>query len=143
MVRRALFQVTCGRESVWSLYVLFDERYPAASSSTAGSSPWRSRVSRRISAGPGARNPFDELKQTAKELILNTKRLGSTKRKNPGSAHERSLRETRRKKRVRPRIFNPYTGADLGDSLQTRFRFIPVGSRTLHDLLWGRTGPFD
>src|SRR5260370_12156259 len=91
----------------------------------------------RIAAGAGARMSVYELKQTAKRAFPEYEATRVYERKNPDQPTEIVLEHG--EKRLQ-RLFNPYTGADLGDSLQPGFRFI-LWLADLHDnLLWGRTG---
>src|ERR1700680_2976398 len=91
----------------------------------------------RIAAGPGARMSTNELKQAAERNSPEYERTRVTERKMSDQPVEIMLE--RGEKRLQ-RLFNPYTGADLGDPLQPGFRFI-LWLADLHDnLLWGRTG---
>jgi uncharacterized iron-regulated membrane protein len=91
----------------------------------------------RVAAGPGARMTVDELKQAAKRAYPEYEATRVYERKNPDQPVEILLK--RGEKRLQ-RLFNPYTGADLGDTLQPGFRFI-LWLADLHDnLLADRTG---
>jgi uncharacterized iron-regulated membrane protein len=135
-LRRALFQVHLWTGIGIGLYVLL--------MSVSGSVlVYRRELSLafsrepRISAGPGARMSVDELKQTAKRAYPEYEATRVYEPKNPDQPIEIVLEHG--EKRLQ-RLFNPYTGADLGDSLQPGFRFI-LWLADLHDnLLWGRTG---
>src|SRR5258708_17851662 len=90
----------------------------------------------RIAARPGARLTVDELKQAAKRTYPGYEATGVYERKSPDQPAEIWLE--RGEKRLQ-RLFNPYTGADLGDPLKAGFRFI-LWLADLHDnLLSDRT----
>jgi uncharacterized iron-regulated membrane protein len=135
-LRRALFQVHLWTGIGIGLYVLL--------MSVSGSVlVYRRELSLafsrepRIAAGPGARMTIDELKQTAKRAYPEYEATRVYEPKNPGQPIEILLEHG--EKRLQ-RLFNPYTGADLGDSLQPGFRFI-LWLADLHDnLLLERTG---
>jgi uncharacterized iron-regulated membrane protein len=91
----------------------------------------------RIAQGPGAPMTVDELKQVAKRYYREYEVTRVYERKNPDQPVEILL--ARGEKRLQ-RLFNPYTGADLGDPLQPGFRFI-LWLADLHDnLLHGKAG---
>jgi uncharacterized iron-regulated membrane protein len=91
----------------------------------------------RVAVGPGARMSEDELKQVAKRAYPDYEATRIFLRKNPDQAAEIFLE--RRDKQVR-RLFNPYTGADLGDSIRSSFLFV-LWLADLHDnLLAAHTG---
>jgi uncharacterized iron-regulated membrane protein len=91
----------------------------------------------RIAPGPGVRMTVDELKQVAKRDYPEYEATRVYERKNPEQPVEILLE--RGEKRLQ-RLFNPYTGADLGDPLQPGFRFI-LWLADLHDnLLHGKAG---
>src|SRR6202521_2728807 len=75
----------------------------------------------RIAAGPGARMSIDKLKQAAKRAYPEYEPARVYEPKKPDQPVEILLE--RGEKRLQ-RLFNPYTGADLGDPLQPGFRFI-------------------
>src|SRR5258708_22629509 len=75
----------------------------------------------RVAAGLGARMTEDELKRAAERAYPNFEVTRVSLRKNPDQAAEIWLK--RRDKKLQ-RLFNPYTGADLGDSIRFGFRFI-------------------
>jgi len=135
-LRRALFQVHLWTGIGIGLYVLL--------MSVSGSVlVYRRELARtfsrepRIAAGPGTRMTVAELKQTAKRAYPEYEPTRVYERKNPDQPVEIML--DRGEKRLQ-RLFNPYTGADLGDPLQPGFRFI-LWLADLHDnLLWERTG---
>lgn len=90
-----------------------------------------------VVAGPGPRLTADELKQAALRVHpgFDVKRIFESK--NPNRAVEIWLERGPQKAE---RLFNPYTGADLGDSLQLGFRIV-LWLVDLHDnLLSGKTG---
>ena len=91
----------------------------------------------RVAAGPGARMSEDELKQVAQRAYPEYEVTRVSLRKNPDQAAEVLLE--RRGEKLQ-RLFNPYTGADLGDSIRFGFRFV-LWLVDLHDnLLVGQTG---
>jgi uncharacterized iron-regulated membrane protein len=90
-----------------------------------------------VAAGPGARMTEDELKKVARRAYPDYEVTRVWQRKNPDQAVE--IWMERRGKRLQ-RLFNPYTGADLGDSLRFGFRFV-LWLADLHDnLLLAQTG---
>ena len=135
-LRRALFQVHLWTGIGIGLYVLL--------MSVSGSVlVYRRELARtfsrepRIAAGPGTRMTVAELKQTARRDYPEYEAIRVYERKNPEQPVEILLEHG--EKRLQ-RLFNPYTGADLGDPLQPGFRFI-LWLADLHDnLLWERTG---
>jgi uncharacterized iron-regulated membrane protein len=95
----------------------------------------------RIIVGPGPRMSVDELKQAAKRAYPEYEATRVYERKKPDQPVEIWLErgEKAGEKRLQ-RLFNPYSGADLGDTLQPGFRFI-LWLADLHDnLLSDRTG---
>ena len=91
----------------------------------------------RIAVGPGARMTVDELKLVARRAYPAYEATRVYERKNPDQPVEILLE--RGEKRLQ-RLFNPYTGVDLGDPLQPGFRFV-LWLADLHDnLLYGKTG---
>jgi uncharacterized iron-regulated membrane protein len=91
----------------------------------------------RVAAVPGARMSEDELRQAARRAYPEYEVTRVSLRKNPEEAAEISL-ERHDKKLLR--LFNPYTGADLGDSIRVGFRFV-LWLADLHDnLLVAQTG---
>jgi len=81
----------------------------------------------------------EELKQVAKRTYPDYQVTRVSLRKNSDQAAEISL-ERRDKKLLR--LFDPYTGADLGDSIRMGFRFV-LWLADLHDnLLVAQTGRF-
>src|SRR5260370_11072122 len=90
----------------------------------------------RIAAGAGARMSVYELKQTAKRAFPEYEATRVYERKNPDQPTEIVLEHG--EKRLQ-RLFNPYTGADLGDPLQPGFRFILWLADLHYNLLSDRT----
>ena len=91
----------------------------------------------RVAAGPSARMSEDELQQAARRTYPDYEVTRVSLRKNPDQAAEIWLE--RRGKKLQ-RLFNPYTGADIGDSLRPGFRFF-LWLVDLHDnLLFGQRG---
>lgn len=91
----------------------------------------------RLGAGPGARMTEDDLKQAAHRAYPDYEVKSVFLRKNPDQAAEIWLQRPGRKLQ---RLFNPYTGADLGDPLRWGFRAL-LWLVDLHDnLLLAQTG---
>src|SRR5258708_27938986 len=90
----------------------------------------------RITPGPGATMSADELKHVARRDYPDYEVTRVYERKNPDQPVEILL--ARGEKRLQ-RLFNPYTGADLGDPLQPGFRFILWLGGLLYNLLPGKT----
>ena len=135
-LRQALFQLHLWTGIGLGLYVL-------VMSVTGSALVFRREMARvlardtHIAAGPGARMSEDELKQVAGRAYPDYEVTRVWLRKNPDQAVEIWLQ--RRGKRME-RLFNPYTGADLGDSLRFGFRVV-LWLVDLHDnLLGGQTG---
>jgi uncharacterized iron-regulated membrane protein len=135
-LRRALFQVHLWTGIGIGLYVLMMSVsgtvliYRRELAKTFSREP-------RIAVGPGARMTVDELKQAAKRAHPEYDAVRVYERKNPDEPVEIWL--GRGGKRLQ-RLFNPYTGADLGDTLQPGFRFILWLADLHDDLLYERTG---
>src|SRR5579863_3994836 len=135
-LRKALFQVHLWTGIGLGLYVLL--------MSVSGSAlVFRRELTRtlarepRVAAGPSARMTEDELRQVAKRAYPEYEVARVSLRKNPDRAAEIWLERGDKKLQ---RLFNPYTGADLGDSLRFGFRFV-LRLADLHDnLLVARTG---
>jgi uncharacterized iron-regulated membrane protein len=135
-LRKALFQVHLWTGIGLGLYVLL-------MSVTGSALVFRRELARslsretRVAAGPGPRMSEDELKQIAGRAYPDYLVTRVWLRKTPDQAAEIWLE--RRNKKLQ-RLFNPYTGADLGDSLRVGFRFV-LWLVDLHDnLLLGQTG---
>jgi len=135
-LRKALFQVHLWTGISLGLYVLL-------MSVTGSALVFRRELARtlarepRVAAGPGARLSETELKQVAKRAYPDYKVTRFWQRKNPDQAVEIWLERGGKKLQ---RLFNPYTGADLGDSLPLGFRFV-LWLVDLHDnLLSAQTG---
>jgi uncharacterized iron-regulated membrane protein len=135
-LRRALFQVHLWTGIGLGLYVLL-------MSVTGSALIFRRELTRslarepRVAVGPGPRMSEDELKQAAQRAYPGYKLTEVIFRRNPDQAAE--VRLERGEKRLQ-RLFNPYTGADLGDSIRMSFRFV-LWLADLHDnLLLERTG---
>jgi uncharacterized iron-regulated membrane protein len=91
----------------------------------------------RVAIGPGPRMDADALRQAATRTYPNYNVTRVSLRKNPDQAAEIWLERPGKKLQ---RLFNPYTGADLGDSLRWGFRFV-LWLVDLHgNLLAGNTG---
>jgi uncharacterized iron-regulated membrane protein len=135
-LRKALFQVHLWTGIGLGLYILL--------MSVSGSALiFRRELTRslarepRVAAGTVPRMSEDELKQIAQRTYPDYQVTGVSLRKNPDQAAE--IRLERRGKKLQ-RLFNPYTGADLGDSLRPGFRFV-LWLVDLHDnLLAAQTG---
>ena len=135
-VRKALFQVHLWTGLILALYVL-------VMSVTGTVLIYRRELAKaftaepHISAGPGPRLSVDELKQAAERAHPGYDVNRVFESKNPTRPVELWL--DRGPKRIQ-RLFNPYTGADLGNSLEVGFRVL-LWLVDLHDnLLSGRTG---
>jgi uncharacterized iron-regulated membrane protein len=135
-MRKALFQVHLWTGIGLGLYILL--------MSVSGSALiFRRELTRslarepRVVPGPGARMSEDDLKQSARRAYPDFTVTSVSLRKNPDQAAE--IRLERGGKKLQ-RLFNPYTGADLGDSLRLGFRFV-LWLVDLHDnLLAAQTG---
>lgn len=135
-LRKALFQVHLWTGIGVGLYVLL-------MSATGSALVFRRELTRslarepRVAAGPGARMSEDELRRAAARAHPGYEVTRVSLRKNPDQAAEIWL-EGRGEKLLR--LFNPYTGADLGDSIRRSFRFV-LWLVDLHDnLLQDKTG---
>jgi uncharacterized iron-regulated membrane protein len=135
-LRKALFQVHLWTGIGLGLYVLL-------MSVTGSALIFRRELTRtlarepRVAAGPGGRMSEDELKQVAKRAYPDYEVNRISLRKNTDQAAEIWLERGGRKLQ---RLFNPYTGADLGDSLRFGFRSV-LWLADLHDnLLSAQTG---
>jgi uncharacterized iron-regulated membrane protein len=135
-MRKALFQVHLWTGIGLGLYILL--------MSVSGSALiFRRELTRslarepRVVPGPGARMSEDELKQSARRAYPDFTVTSVSLRKNPDHAAE--IRLERGGKKLQ-RLFNPYTGVDLGDSLRLGFRFV-LWLVDFHDnLLAAQTG---
>jgi uncharacterized iron-regulated membrane protein len=134
--RKALFQVHLWTGIGLGLYILL-------MSVTGSALVFRRELVKSLAREPrvvlnqGARMTEDELRQVAKRAYPDYEVTRVWQRKNPDQAVEIWLE--RRGKRLQ-RLFNPYTGADLGDSLRFGFRFV-LWLADLHDnLLIAHTG---
>src|SRR5271157_2995534 len=135
-LRKALFQVHLWTGIGLGLYILL-------MSVTGSAIVFRRELARslsrepRVAAGQGARMSEEELRQAAVRAYPGYQVTGVFLGKNPNLAAEISLE--RRDKKVQ-RLFDPYTGADLGDSVRWSFRFV-LWLVDLHDnLLLAKTG---
>jgi uncharacterized iron-regulated membrane protein len=91
----------------------------------------------RVAAGPGAKLTEDELKQIARRAYPDYKVTRVWPRKNPDQPVEIWMESGDKK---RQRLFNPYTGVDLGDSIRAGFRFVLWLADLHNDLLLDKTG---
>jgi len=135
-LRRALFQVHLWTGIGLGLYILL-------MSVTGSALVFRREMVRslarepRVAVGPGARMSEDELRQIARRAYPDYQVTRVFLRKNPDQAAEIMLE---RREKGMQRLFNPYTGADLGDSVRFGFRFV-LWLADLHDnLLAANTG---
>jgi uncharacterized iron-regulated membrane protein len=135
-LRKALFQVHLWTGIGLGLYVLL-------MSVTGSALVFRREMVKSLAREPsvvpvqGARMAEDNLKLVAKRAYPDYEVTRVWQRKNPDQAVEIWLE--RRGKRLQ-RLFNPYTGADLGDPLRFGFRFV-LWLADLHDnLLVAQTG---
>jgi uncharacterized iron-regulated membrane protein len=135
-LRKAFFQVHLWAGIGLGLYVLL--------MSVSGSAiVFRRELTRSlarepgVTAGPGVRMNEGELTQTAERAYPGYLVTRVFLRRNPDQAAEIWLERPDSKLQ---RLFNPYTGADLGDSIRSSFRFV-LWLVDLHDnLLLGKTG---
>ena len=135
-VRKALFQVHLWTGIGLGFYVVLMSVTGSAVvfRRELGKTPAREP---RVAAGPSARMSEDELQQAARRTYPDYEVTRVSLRKNPDQAAEIWLE--RRGKKLQ-RLFNPYTGADIGDSLRPGFRFF-LWLVDLHDnLLFGQRG---
>jgi uncharacterized iron-regulated membrane protein len=135
-LRRALFQVHLWTGLILALYVL-------VMSLTGTVLIYRRELAKAFStqphivAGPGPRMTADELKQAAEQAHPGYYANRVFEPRNPSQPVEIWLE--RGPKRIQ-HLFNPHTGADLGNSLQAGFRAV-LWLVDLHDnLLSGRAG---
>ena len=135
-LRKALFQVHLWTGIGLGLYVVL--------MSVSGSAlVFRREITKalsrepRVTIGPGARMSENDLNALARRAYPEYKVTLVSLRKNPDQAAEVWLENG--PKRLQ-RLFNPYTGADLGDPVRSGFRFV-LWLADLHDnLLIGKTG---
>jgi uncharacterized iron-regulated membrane protein len=135
-LRKALFQVHLWTGLILALYVL-------VMSLTGTVLIYRRELSKAFSVEPkilasaGSRMTADELKQAAERAHPGFEVTRAFESKNPNRPVEVWLE--RGPKKIQ-RLFNPYTGVDLGNPLQVGFRAV-LWLVDLHDnLLSGRTG---
>jgi uncharacterized iron-regulated membrane protein len=135
-LRKALFQIHLWTGIGLGLYVLL-------MSVTGSALVFRRELVKslarepRVAVGPAARMTEDELKRSARRAYPDYEVTRVWQRKNPDQAVEIWLE--RRGKKLQ-RLFNPYTGADVGDSIRFGFRFV-LWLADLHDnLLVAKTG---
>jgi uncharacterized iron-regulated membrane protein len=135
-LRRAIFQIHLWTGIGLGLYILL-------MSVTGSALVFRRELTRtlaqepRVLVVPSARMSEDELKEAAERLYPGYDVTRVSSRKNPNQAAEIWLE--RRGSKLE-RLFNPYTGADLGDSTRWSFRFV-LWLADLHDnLLWAKAG---
>jgi uncharacterized iron-regulated membrane protein len=135
-LRKALFQVHLWTGIGLGLYVLL-------MSVTGSALVFRRELTRslarepRVAVGPGARMSEDELRQVAERTYPGYEVTRVSVRKNPDQAAEIWLEGHGGRLQ---RLFNPYSGADLGDSIRLGFRFV-LWLVDLHDnLLQASTG---
>ena len=135
-LRKALFQVHLWSGLILALYVLVMSVsgtiliYRRELSKAFSAEP-------RVVAGPGPRMTADELKKAALRAHPGYDVNRVFESRNPSQPVEIWLERGSRKTE---RLFDPYTGADMGNSLQVGFRVV-LWLVDLHDnLLSGRTG---
>lgn len=135
-LRKALFQVHLWTGIGLGLYVVL-------MSVTGSALVFRREMARsftrepQVAAGPGARMTEDELRQAAKRAYPDYRVTHVFLGKNPNQAAEIMLE--RGDKRLQ-REFNPYTGADLGDSIRFGFRTLQWLADLHDNLLLAKTG---
>jgi uncharacterized iron-regulated membrane protein len=137
-LRKALLQVHLWAGIGFSLYVLL--------MSVSGTVLiYRVEIERAFShqplvvIGPGARMTVDELKQAAKRAYPKYEVKEVSERKNPNEPVEISLERDGEKLQ---RLFNPFTGADLGNSVRVGFLFIEWLVNLHDNLLYKPVGRF-
>ena len=135
-LRKALFQVHLWTGIGIGLYVLFMSVSGAALVYRRELASAFSRQP-RIAAGPGARMTVDELKQAAKRAYPGYDATHVYEGKKLDQPVELLLERGENKLQ---RLFNPYTGADLGDPLKPGFLFIQWLADFHDNLLLGRLG---
>lgn len=129
-LRKALFQVHLWTGIGIGLYVLL-------MSLTGSAIVFRRELTRtlarepRVAVGSGARMGEGELRQAAAHAYPGCEVTRVSLRKNPDQAAEIRLERGGHKLQ---RLFNPYTGADMGDSIRLSFRFV-LWLVDLHDNL--------
>jgi uncharacterized iron-regulated membrane protein len=135
-LRKALFQVHLWTGIALALYIL-------VMSLTGTVLIYRRELSKafsgepRVLAGPGPRMTGDELRQAARRAHPGYEVTQLFEPRKPDQAVEVWLSRGPQKMQ---RLFNPYSGEDLGASLQAGFRFV-LWLADLHDnLLFGRAG---
>jgi uncharacterized iron-regulated membrane protein len=135
-LRRALFQVHLWIGVGLGVYIVL-------MSVTGSALVFRRELTRslarepRVAMGPGARMSEDGLKQAVARAYPGYEVRRVSFRRNADQAAEVWLEHGANKLQ---RLFNPYTGADLGDSIRRSFRFV-LWLVDLHDnLLQGKTG---
>lgn len=135
-LRRALFQVHLWTGIGLGLYIVL-------MSVTGSALVFRRELTRslarepRVAVGSGTRMTEDELRQAALRAYPGYEATRVSLRKNPDQAAEVWLERGSSKLQ---RLFNPYTGADLGDSIRRSFRIV-LWLVDLHDnLLQAKTG---
>jgi uncharacterized iron-regulated membrane protein len=134
--RKALFQVHLWVGVGLGLYILL-------MSVTGSALVFRRELTKslgrepRVAAGPGERMSESALAQIARRAYPGYEVTRVSLRKSPDQAAEVLLERPGSKLQ---RLFNPYTGADLGDSIRRSFRFV-LWLVDLHDnLLVAKTG---
>lgn len=134
-LRKALFRVHRWTGIGAGLYIL-------VMSSSGSAIVYRDELTLALSApvivaSQGTRMPLDELKQAARRRHPEYKLTKVYEGTNPNQAVEITFE---RGGKSMDRLFNPYTGADLGNRLRIGFRLL-LGLVDLHDnLLSGETG---
>jgi uncharacterized iron-regulated membrane protein len=119
-LRKAIFQVHLWTGLILGLYVLL--------MSVSGTILiYRVDISKAslhppsITAGPGPRMTAGQLQQAVQRAHPNYQFVKLSDRKGPNQPVEISLEHSGKELQ---RLFNPYTGADLGDAVPASFRFI-------------------
>jgi uncharacterized iron-regulated membrane protein len=135
-LRKALFQIHLWSGIGLGLYVVL-------MSVTGSALVFRRELTRslarepRVAVGPGSSLSEEELGQFATRAFPGYEVDRVSLRRNPDQAAEIWLERGGKKLQ---RLFNPYTGADLGDSIRPSFRFV-LWLVDLHDnLLVAKTG---
>ncbi len=90
-----------------------------------------------IVTGPGVRLSDEQLKRAATHAYPGYRVLSISRARNPNQAVSISLNGS---SGLKSRLFNPYTGADLGDSVPLGIRLVSKLTNLHDDLLAGPTG---
>lgn len=136
ILRKALFQIHLWTGIGLGLYVLLMSVTGSALVFRRELTRWLAREP-RVAVGAAPRMSEEQLTEAAKRAYPEYEVSQVFLRKNPDQAAQVWLQRPGKKLQ---RLFNPYTSADLGDSIRPSFRFV-LWLVDLHDnLLMGKTG---